>query len=94
MCPPALLRALLVAETTFQKALYNPEPVPFRWYTNSPIFDPNSVVLDQDAAAISPLHDLGWYLTHLGFVGVFAVVALFGALWLFVRLEDDMAEEI
>ncbi len=90
----ASLNPVIPIVVTFQKALYNPEPVPFRWYTNSPVFDPNGVIPDQDAASISPLHDLGWYLTHLSIVGVVAIAALFGALWLFGRLEDDMAEEI
>jgi ABC-2 type transport system permease protein len=49
---------------------------------------------DQPAAAIPMDHDLSWYLTHLAWVGGFAVLALLGALWLFGRLEDNLAEEI
>ncbi|MBA3281157.1 MAG: ABC transporter permease, partial [Acidimicrobiia bacterium] len=79
--------------TTFQKAIYNPAPVSFRWYTNSPNFDPNNVIGDQDVAAI-PDHALSWYLTRLGAVGIVSLGLLFGALWLFGRLEDDLAEEI
>jgi ABC-type polysaccharide/polyol phosphate export permease len=49
---------------------------------------------DQPASAIPMSHDLGWYLTHLAWVGGFAVLALLGALWLFGRLEDNLGEEI
>ena len=49
---------------------------------------------DQPASAIPMDHDLGWYLTHLAWVGAFSLVALVGALWLFGRLEDNLAEEI
>jgi ABC-2 type transport system permease protein len=53
-----------------------------------------SRMTDQAAAAIPMDHHLGWYLTHLAWVGAFAVLALLGALWLFGRLEDNLAEEI
>lgn len=49
---------------------------------------------DQPAAAVPMDHTLGWYMTHLAWVGGVSVVLLFGALWLFGRLEDNMAEEI
>jgi len=89
----ASLNPIIPIVITFQKALYNPDPARFAWYTNSPTFDPNNVLADQAAPAI-PDHPIGWYLTHLAAVGVFAVVLLLGALWLFGRLEDDLAEEI
>ena len=49
---------------------------------------------DQPAAAIPMRHDLSWYVTHLLWVGGVAIVLLFVALWLFGRLEDNLAEEI
>ena len=49
---------------------------------------------DQAAPAVPMGHTMGWYLTHLAWVGGVSVVLLFGALWLFGRLEDNMAEEI
>jgi ABC-2 type transport system permease protein len=49
---------------------------------------------DQSPAAIPMSHDLAWYLTHLAVVGVVAALGLLGALWLFGRLEDNLAEEI
>jgi ABC-2 type transport system permease protein len=48
---------------------------------------PRSGVLPDDAS-------VWWYLRNLGIVGVGAVLLLFGALWLFGRLEDNLAEEI
>lgn len=89
----ASLNPIIPIAITFQKAIYNPDPAPFRWYTNSPTFDPAGAIPDQAAPAI-PDHALSWYLTHLGAVGVVAVVIVFVALWLFGRLEDDLAEEI
>jgi ABC-2 type transport system permease protein len=49
---------------------------------------------DQPASAIPMDHDPGWYISHLLWVGAFAVVGLVFALWLFGRLEDNLAEEI
>ena len=84
---------------TFQRVLYNPEDTNFGWYTNpradgSPsLFDVNSTIPDQPVPALL-YHPLGWYMTHLAVVGVASVALFLGALWLFGRLEDDMAEEI
>jgi len=91
----ASLNPMIPVVTTFQKALYNPEPAPFLWFTNgvNPDGSPNAI-LDQAAPAVPMSHDLGWFLTHLAWVGGASVLLLFGALWLFGRLEDDMAEEI
>jgi hypothetical protein len=49
---------------------------------------------DQAVPAVPMNHTMGWFLSHLGCVGVASVALLFGALWLFGRLEDNMAEEI
>lgn len=89
------LNPMIPIITTFQKALYNPNPAPFLWFTNAlnPDGTPNAIP-DQAAPAIPMSHDLGWFLTHLAWVGGVSVVLLFGALWLFGRLEDDLAEEI
>jgi len=38
--------------------------------------------------------DLWWYYRNLAIIGVFSVGLLFGSLWLFGRLEDNIAEEI
>lgn len=51
-------------------------------------------IYNPDTDAVIPDHSLGWYLTGVGAVGAVAVALLFGALWLFGRLEDDLAEEI
>jgi len=51
-------------------------------------------VPDQAPAAVPMSHTLSWFLLHLAWVGGVSVVLLFGALWLFGRLEDNMAEEI
>ena len=53
-----------------------------------------TIIKDQATPAISMAHTQGWYITHLVWVGGFSVLLLFGALWLFGRLEDNMAEEI
>lgn len=89
----ASLNPIIPIVITFQKALYNPDTPRFRWYTNSPVFDPNNVLADQGAQAI-PDHSLSWYITNLSIIGVVAIGLFFGALWLFGRLEDDLAEEI
>ncbi|CAN5676859.1 hypothetical protein BH10ACT1_BH10ACT1_43230 [soil metagenome] len=49
---------------------------------------------DQAQSAVPMDHTLGWFLTHLAWVGGVSVLLLFGALWLFGRLEDNLAEEI
>ena len=49
---------------------------------------------DQAQAAVPMSHTMGWFMTHLACVGVFSIALLFAALWLFGRLEDNMAEEI
>jgi ABC-2 type transport system permease protein len=49
---------------------------------------------DQSPAAIPMGHDLGWYINHLLWVGGMSTLLLLGALWLFGRLEDNLAEEI
>lgn len=91
----ASLNPMIPVVTTFQKALYNPAPAPFLWHTNrlNPDGSPNAIP-DQVAPAIPMGHDLGWFLTHLAWVGAGSLVLLIGALWLFGRLEDDLAEEI
>lgn len=43
---------------------------------------------------VLPLHDAGWYVTHLAVTGAVCLVLLYGALRLFSRLEDNFAEEI
>ena len=45
-------------------------------------------------SAVPMGHTIGWYATHLAWVGGLSAVLLVGALWLFGRLEDNMAEEI
>jgi ABC-2 type transport system permease protein len=49
---------------------------------------------DQSPAAIPMGHDIYWYINHLLWVGGLSIVLLLGALWLFGRLEDNLAEEI
>jgi len=106
----ASLNPLIPIITTFQKVLYNPDPAPFSWYTNGPdpasfltsdaggpgvpVHMLPSQLPDQAAPAIPADHGLGWFLTHLAWVGAGSVLLLFGALWLFGRLEDNLAEEI
>jgi ABC-2 type transport system permease protein len=89
----ASLNPMIPIITSFQKALYNPS-APLRWYTNSTIDSVSKRAPDQSASAIPMDHGLDWYLTHLAWVGAFSLVAMFGALWLFGRLEDNLAEEI
>ncbi|WCO65819.1 ABC transporter permease [Iamia majanohamensis] len=95
----ASLNPVIPIVTTFQRVLYNPEPVNFGWYINQPSdgsmsgTDPANVVPDITAPALIT-HPLSWYITRLSVVGVVAIALLLGALWLFGRLEDDMAEEI
>lgn len=95
----ASLNPVIPIVLTFQRVLYNPEGANFGWYTNPPsdgtpaTFDVEGKIPDTVAPALI-YHPLGWYLTRLTIVGVFSVALFFGALWLFGRLEDDMAEEI
>lgn len=95
----ASLNPIIPIVLTFQKVLYNPEETPFGWYTNTrsdgglTVYDPTNDLTDTAQPALIH-HPLEWYLTRLGIVGVLSVALLFGALWLFGRLEDDMAEEI
>ncbi len=106
----ASLNPLIPIITTFQKVLYNPDPAPFLWYTNgtdpTSYFTPDrsrpivpvgmlpSQLPDQALPAIPSDHGISWFLSHLAWVGAGSVVLLFGALWLFGRLEDNLAEEI
>lgn len=95
----ASLNPIIPIVLTFQRVLYNPKGVNLGWYINQPSdgsvsgTDPTNVIPDVSAPALI-YHPLSWYMTRLAAVGVFAVVLFFGALWLFGRLEDDMAEEI
>jgi len=95
----ASLNPIIPIVVTFQKVLYNPAEAPFGWYTNprpdgtATAFDPTGAIPDQTPPALVH-HPLEWYLTRLGLVGIVAVALLFGALWLFGRLEDNLAEEI
>lgn len=78
----AALNPMLTVVVTFQRTLYNPAPL-----TPAQRADPNFI-------PILPEHPMGWYLTHLAWTGVVALVLLYGALWLFSRLEDNFAQEI
>ena len=82
---------------TFQRVLYNPEDTTFGWYgtggRNGSTFDPDNRVPDELPPALIH-HELSWYMSRLALVGLFSIVLLLAALWLFGRLEDDMAEEI
>jgi ABC-2 type transport system permease protein len=93
----ASLNPVIPIVLTFQRVLYNPDDTTFGWYTNGGSggsrFDPQDVLGTQDVPALIH-HPLSWYLTRLGIVGLVAFGLLLGALWLFGRLEDDMAEEI
>ena len=95
----ASLNPLVPIITSFQKALYNPSS-PFAWYTNLP--GPGSpgptkwsaAIKTQAVPAVPMGHTLGWFMTHLAWDGGVAVLMLFGALWLFGRLEDNFGQEI
>src|SRR5699024_11000031 len=93
----ASLNPIIPIVLTFQRVLYNPDDTEFGWFTNGgregSTFDPQNVIADQPVPALIH-HPLEWYLTRLSFVGLFSVALLFFALWLFGRLEDDLAEEI
>jgi len=43
---------------------------------------------------ILPYEDAGWYLWHLGLVGVLGVGLLYGAMVVFGRIEGNFAEEL
>ncbi len=95
----ASLNPIIPIVLTFQRVLYNPRAVNMGWYINQPSdgsgsgTDPANRIADVQAPALIA-HPLGWYISRLSVVGVVAVALFFGALWLFGRLEDDMAEEI
>ncbi len=89
----ASLNPIIPIVLTFQKVLYNPDDSPLAWYTNGPRYDPTDRFPDQPTSALIH-HPLEWYITRLLSVGVVSFLLLLGALWLFGRLEDDMAEEI
>lgn len=75
------LNPMLTVVISFQRTIYNPD------------YAGTSVSAQHEAATI-PDHDMSWYLTHLGIALGVSLVLLFGALWLFSRLEDNFAEEI
>lgn len=78
----AALNPVLTVVVTFQRTLYNPDPVP------------PEVAANPEFIPILPDHPMGWYATHLAIAGVASLVLLYGALWLFSRLEDNFAQEI
>jgi len=47
-----------------------------------------------DARAVLPDGSFWWYARNLGLVGLGALALMLGALWLFGRLEDNLAEEL
>lgn len=75
------LNPVLTVVITFQRTLYNPD---YSGSSESAINEANSL----------PYHPWTWYLTLLGGAFVASLVLLFGALWLFSKLEDNFAEEI
>lgn len=93
----ASLNPVIPIVVTFQRVLYNPDDTTFGWYTNGGLgvrsFDRTNGANAQDVPALIH-HPLSWYLSRLGIVALVAFGLLLGALWLFGRLEDDMAEEI
>lgn len=89
----ATLNPVMPIVLTFQRVLYNPDDAPLAWYTNGPRYDPLSQYPDQPTPALIH-HPLDWYITRLLTVGGVSILLLLGALWLFGRLEDNMAEEI
>jgi ABC-2 type transport system permease protein len=93
----ASLNPVIPIVLTFQRVLYNPDDSSFGWYgtggRTGSTFDPQNRVPEELPPALIH-HPLDWYLSRLAIVGLFSVVLLFAALWLFGRLEDDMAEEI
>ena len=92
----ASLNPVIPIVLTFQRVLYNPSDTTFGWYTNpgaeGPRFDKTGDHVQDVPALIH--HPVGWYLSRLGTVGLASFGLLLAALWLFGRLEDDMAEEI
>ena len=93
----ASLNPVIPIVVTFQRVLYNPEDTSFGWYgtggRTGSTFDPQNRVPDELPPALIH-HELSWYMSRLALVGLFSIVLLLAALWLFGRLEDDMAEEI
>jgi ABC-2 type transport system permease protein len=75
-----LLNPLTPIVITFQRAVYN--RTSFR--------DPTTHKITQ----IIPDASLAWYLRNIGIVAAGSVVLLLVALWIFGRLEDNIAEEI
>ena len=73
---------MLTVVVSFQKTIYNPAP-PTKEQLADPAFIP-----------ALPEHPMSWYLTHLSIALAVSFVLLFGALWLFSKLEDNFAEEI
>jgi len=76
----ALLNPLTPIVITFQRAIYN-QPT-FRDAATNAL-----VVLFPDAS-------MWWYLRNLGLVFAASALLLLGALWLFGRIEDNIAEAI
>jgi ABC-2 type transport system permease protein len=69
----------------FQRAIYNKT-----WYfAPDPVTGRNTVL-----TRIIPDASLWWYFRNLAIVFVISAVLLWGALWLFGRLEDNIAEEV
>jgi len=93
----ASLNPVIPIVLTFQRVLYNPDDAILGWYgtggREGSTFDPQNRIPDQTPPALIH-HSLDWYLSRLAWVGLFSVLLLLGALWLFGRLEDDLAEEI
>lgn len=78
----AALNPVLTVVITFQRTLYNPEPM-----TAAQKADPAFI-------PVLPEHDMGWYVSHLLAAGVSSLILLYLAFALFSRLEDNFAQEI
>ncbi|HEY4376238.1 MAG TPA: ABC transporter permease [Acidimicrobiales bacterium] len=97
----ASLNPLLPIVLTFQRVLYNPTEAEQTAVKVIPgvkaspaargTVSPTTIPLH---ARVLPNHDLNWYVTRLGLVGIMSVVLLYFALVLFSRLEGNFAEEI
>ncbi len=92
----ASLNPVIPIVLTFQRVLYNPDDSTFGWYTNGGSGGPHFDTTGKHAQDVPALihHPVDWYLSRLGVVGLVSIGLLLAALWLFGRLEDDMAEEI
>jgi ABC-2 type transport system permease protein len=75
-----LLNPLVPIVITFQRAIYN----------RTSYVDPQSHTVTQ----IMPNESLTWFLGIVGLVALGSIVLLLFALWIFGRLEDNIAEEI